>query len=314
MRFAAFTPGILAALAVGTFSTTDAWAAACCGGTSATPALISGDDAYQFGIAVSRAEVIGDAPANGRPVFRGAGTDEVTETYRFDVAATLSDRTQASVTIPFAEKSVNAGSASNGSSGIGDISLGFGYEAWPQWNYGAVAPRGFLFTQLNLPVAHSIYDFEARGATDALGTGFYRLSLGALLLKGWKIWDVSLVPELHYSFARTFTDGGGSEVHVAPGLGASTAASLGYNFAKLPVRIGLRFQPVWNQFRTIEMDGTRQRSNDQWVWNTGLDVSYLLASEWSATGSYTDQTLFGPAANTTLSRTFAINLQRRWPR
>lgn len=307
-RFA-FVPAILAALAAG-----DARAAACCGGSSASPSLISGDDAYQFGVTVSNAEVIGDAPETGRPVFRGSNSDEVTRTLRFDAAAILSDRTQASVSVPFASKSVRAGDASNSSSSMGDLSLGFGYEAWPQWTYSEWKPRGFLFAQLNIPVAHSIYDTEAQGATDALGTGFYRTAIGALFLKAWRVWDASFTPEAHYSLSKTFTDGSGNPLHVRPGFGASADLGFGYNFIGLPVRLGFRLQPVWNQARAIEMDGMSSRSSDQWVWNAGLEFSYLVSDQWSATASYTDQTLLGPAVNTSLSRTFALGLQRRFPR
>ena len=292
----------------------DARAAACCGGTSAAPSLISGDDAYQFGIAFSNAEVIGDAPESGRPVFRGSDSDEVTRTLRLDAAAILSDRTQASVTIPFATKSVRAGDAANSSSSMGDLSLGFGYEAWPQWTYSEWKPHGFLFTQLNVPVAHSIYDTEAQGATDALGTGFYRMAFGALFLKTWRIWDASFTPEAHYSLPKTFSDGSGSALRVRPGFGASADLGLGYNFVGLPFRLGVRLQPVWNQARAIAMDGMNPRSSDQWVWNAGFDFSYLVSEQWSTTASYTDQTLLGPAVNTTLSRTVALSFQRRFPR
>ncbi|MBS1960659.1 MAG: hypothetical protein JST04_00475 [Bdellovibrionales bacterium] len=292
----------------------NARAAACCGGTSATPSLITGDDAYQFGLAVSRSEIIGDAPTSGKPVFRGDGTDEVTTTYRLDVAAILSDRTQASVTVPFVSKSVAAGGTSNGASGVGDASLGFAYEAWPEWTYSEWKPHGFLFTQLNLPFAHSIYDTEAAGASDAFGTGFYRLSAGTLLRKAWRVLDAAVTPEVHYSLPRAFTDAGGSSLRVSPGFGASVEAGVGYNFVRLPFRVGLRIQPVWNEPRTIDADGARTRSSAQWVWNTGLDVGYLATTEWSLSASYTDQTLLGPAVNTTLGRTFALSLQRRWPR
>lgn len=292
----------------------DAQAAACCGGTSAAPALISGDDAYQFSFIASRAEVIGDAPASGRPIFRGPGSDEVTETYRLEGVALVSDRWQASAALPLVRKSRATGDASLGRSGVGDISLGAGFEAWPEWDYSEWKPRGFLFAQLNLPVASSIYDSTNTAATDAFGTGFYRVSVGSLLTKTWRDWDASVVPEFHASFARSFQDASGNEMRVHPGPGASTELSGGYHFSRIPLRLGLRFQPVWNASRTIEIDGGQTRSSDQWVWNAGLDLTYSINPEWSAGAAYTDQTLFGPAINTTLSRVFALNFQRRWPR
>jgi hypothetical protein len=288
-------------------------AAACCGGTSSVPAIISGDDQYQLATSIARSEIIGDANANGTSIFRGPGTDEVTTTLRLDAALLTSDRTQANLSLPFVEKSITSGVRTGASHSLGDLSPGFTYEAWPEWSYSAWKPRGYLFTQLNVPIAHSIYDSQAQDTSDAVGSGFYRLAVGSLLLKSWRIWDASLAPEIHYSFARDFNEGT-NPIRVRPGFGASVGGNLGYNLTRIPLRIGLRIQPVWNASRTVEQGIGTTRSLDQWVWNTGLDLSYAVATDWSLTGSYTDQTLFGPAINTTLSRTVALMLQRRWPR
>ncbi len=289
--------------------------AACCGGSSAAPALISGDDAYQLTAGISRGVVIGDAPVSGLPVFRSPGHDEVTQTLRLDGAMLLSDRWQASFTAPVVQRSLDLAGLEGSTTRLGDVSLGLGYEALPEWGYSEWRPRGFVFAQLQLPTAPSIYDAQAWGATDAVGSGFLRLAVGGLFLKTRGAWDYSLMPELHRALARSFVGTDGSVFEVIPGWGASLALGAGYNLPVTPLRVGLRVAPVWNAGRTVDSgQGGLGQSSDQWVWNAGLDVSWLAGTDWSVTGSYTDQTLLGPAVNTTLSRTLALSVQRRWPR
>jgi hypothetical protein len=276
------------------------------------PAFISGDDAFQFAFGISRSEVIGDVSETGHSVFRGPNTDEVTEAYQFDVAGIVSDRSQASLTLPLIRKSVRLGEATPNRFGAGDVAFGYAYEAWPEWTYSQWKPRGYVFSRLTVPTAHSIYDSGSPSATDAFGTGFYRLSTGVLLLKNWGTWDAAIIPEIHYSISRTFVDPNQNSVRVTPGFGASSNFSLGYHISEY--RLGFRIQPSWAQARVVETDDRRNQTSQEWVWNAGLDLSYAMGSEWSLTGYYSDQTLFGPARNTTLSRAVGLNFQKRWPR
>ncbi|NDD91122.1 hypothetical protein EBZ37_03455 [bacterium] len=284
-------------------------AAPCCGGTSASPAWISGDDRVQAGFSISRSTVIGDAPEAGLPVFRSSSTSEATSTARVDLSALITDRIQASLLASITQKSLSTTTLNAKNTQLGDPTIGMAYEAWPEWNYSEWKPRGFLFGQLTLPLAKSIYDSTDATLSDATGSGFTRLSFGALLLKTREPWDFSLTPEIYRGLARRF-----NALSVDPGFGASALVALGYHLKAYPWRLGFRLQPVWNQGRRTESEGIDQVARSQWVWNTGLDLSILASSSLSVNLNYTDQTLFGPAINTTLSRTVALGIQRRWPR
>lgn len=293
-----------------------AQAAACCGGTSAAPGLLTGDDTHQLTISASSSTVIGDAPEQGWAVYRSSSTSEVLRTFRLEGSMLVSESWQIGLSVPMMRKEFTSPRSSDSATSLGDLSVTLAHETWPEFGYSAWMPRGFTFLSVNAPMAASIYDTTRAGAVDAIGSGFWRASAGALLLKSWNSWDVSLLSETHYSLTRNFqASPETSPLWVSPGWGLSAAFGAGWSFASAPVRLGARFQPVFNQGRTTWTSVDAQLiSAPQLVWNSGFDLTWLASPEWSAVATYTDQTWLGPAKNTTLSRTFAFNLQRRWPR
>lgn len=292
-----------------------AHAAACCAGSGAAPSILSGDDSAQVSASLARGTVIGDAPVHGIPVFRNDSSSEITETLLVSGAILLSDRFQVGTSVPFIRHSVS-GSSGNGtrSTGFGDIRFNTAYEFLPEWTYSAWKPRGFVFLQLTLPTGTSIYDSQSAGAVDALGRGFYGVGAGTLLIKRWTVWDAVFIPEAHYSFARTFRPDPGGSLRVGLGWGGSLALGFGASPGSGDFRFGLRVQPLYESARKTSVEGATSRTNEQLSWNTTLEASYLVSATWTAQASYTDQTLLGPAINTTLSRTIALGLQHRWER
>lgn len=191
-----------------------AQAAACCGGTSSIPSLISGDDRHQVSVGVSHASIIGDAPVQGLPVFRSSSSGDSTQSTRLNAATLLSDRLQAGLEWSVVEREVWGRSGSAQYSGMGDPALSLAYEAWPEWEYSEYQPRGYWFAQLSLPFARSIYDAARADLLDAVGSGLARISTGVLLLKTRGDWDFALLPEIHRTLARSFEASDGSVLRV----------------------------------------------------------------------------------------------------
>lgn len=287
-----------------------ALAAACCGGTSSLPSLISGDDRHQISVGVSHSSIIGDVPVQGLPVFRSASTGDTTTSTRINAATLLSDRLQAGLEWSVVEHEAWGRAGSAKYSGMGDPALSLAYEAWPEWEYSEYKPRGYWFAQVSLPFARSIYDSARADLMDAVGSGLARVATGVLLLKTRGDWDFTLLPEIHRTLPRSFGSADGSVLRVDGGTGASLMASAGYSFPASAWRAGLRLQPVWNSANRVDLERASAKS----VCNTGLDLSYLWSDEFSMTAAYTDQTLLGPATNTTLSRVASLQLLKRWPR
>lgn len=287
-------------------------AAPCCAGGSALPALISGDQAAQFGASFAQSAVIGNAPAVGIPVFRASENVERTETLSLDAAALVSDRWQAGLSVPLVRRLIRTNSLHANATGFGDIRASLGYEAWPEYTYSEWKPRGFVFAQFILPTGGSLDTATlsgADGAVNARGQGVYSIALGTLLVKRWSSWDTFFAPEIHYNFPRSFED-----EKVAGRTGGSLSWGLGWSPSGGAIRIGLRIQPAYQQGKTTSQDGRIQTASYQLSWNTALDLTYLYGADWSFSASYNDQTLIGPAVNAPLNRGFSIALQRKWDR
>lgn len=289
-------------------------AAPCCASNAAIPSLIVGDEAALLSATASYGRVIGDAPSEGLSVFRTADDNEITRTLRLDSTLLLADRWQAGVGVPLVQRTIDRPGRSSEYSGVGDISLGGGFEYLPELDYSEWKPQGVGFLQLTLPTGRSIYESQTRDAVDVTGRGMTTVTLGTFLIKRWARWDASVIPEAHYSFERSLSDARGQSVLLEPTHGFSLSMGGGYSPRGSALRFGGRVAPVYNQGRSVTIDGRRMNTGFQYNWNTFLECSYLVSDDWSLNSVYMDQTIFGPAINTTLDRSVSINLSRRWSR
>jgi hypothetical protein len=251
----------------------------------------------------------------GVSVFRASNHDEITQMLRVEGAVLLADRWQAGAGIPYIRRSVARPGTDAEASAIGDVRLNLAYEVLPEWSYSVWQPQGFVFLQAILPTGRSIYESKQSGAVDAIGQGFYTAALGAVFFKNWGNWDAYAIPEFHYSLNRSFDDlQTGDAVNVFPRWGASVAMGTGVSPGGGRVRVGLRIQPVYAARKRVVSNSGESFTSAQLSWETGLELGYVLADQWSLSAAYFDQTLLGPASGTTLARGVSVSLQHRWPR
>jgi hypothetical protein len=291
-------------------------AAPCCSANAAAPSLVSGDDSAQVSISYANGLVLADAPAMGDAVYRNSNINEITQVVRLDGAVLLNDRWQAGASLPLIRHSLTSPLIDESTIAPGDVRFGAAYEILPEWEYSVWRPKGYLFAQITLPTGKSIYDLSEPGdEMDAVGQGFYTMSVGALLLKQWGDWDGYLLPQLSYSLGRTSTEAlTGQQTQVGAAVGLSAVLGAGFSPGGGNLRLGLRLQPVYISPRSLISSFGASETSFQLTWDASAEVSYLIAEDWSINGSYSDQTLLGNAVNSTLSRTFAVALQHRWSR
>jgi hypothetical protein len=270
-----------------------------------------GDDQAQFSFSTSVGSVIGDAPAEGLPVFRASDDSERLETMTFGGAFRFADRLQAGLELPLIRRTRETETISDEASGLGDIRLVTAYEIIPDWSYSSWRPHGFLFFQLTLPTGPSVYDASSTYLLDARGRGFLAPAVGAAFTKLIGNWDFLFSSEIHHSFSRQIDVGGGASTELSPGWGGSAVMGIGYAPGGKALRLGLAVAPVY-EGPISASGGLNSLSSAQLVWNTSLALGYAINSVWSAGVIYTDQTWLGPVENVSLSRTIAMNLQKRW--
>ncbi len=277
----------------------DAKAAPCCAGSSAIPSMITGDEAGMVSLAFSVADVVGDAAGAGKglPVFRDEKSGkELRQNLSLNVASLISDRWQVGASIPLIQNSLSSSSMNETNIQMGDVSATLGFEAVPEWEYSEWRPRVYTFTQWVMPTGRSMNDSKTMLASDVSGLGVHQLHLGVAAIKRWNDWDLIAVTKIGKELSR------GSSF-----LNASLGG--GYSFGDV-WRTGMNLETQYQSPMKIADSYTSQKL----VWNTGVTLTYLVGAQGSAILGYTDQTLFGPAINTTLARSFSFSYQQRFER
>jgi hypothetical protein len=281
-----------------------AWAAACCGGGFAAPALILGDDQAQFSAAYGYSQVIDDVGSDS--LWHKRDTRETSETYKIEGAHIFKDRWQAGVSIP----AVRRARAAENSMGLGDISGTLGYEYLPDWDYNPWRPKGLGFFQLTAPTGRSVNETDTIYQLDARGRGFWAVGVGTVLSKIYGKWDVFADFDVHRSFNKKYSNSQ-FDGSLKPGFGGNLGGGAGYNLAKW--RFGGAL--AWTYEDPIATSGSiESRGSAQRYATANVSATYLLPEEWSATLTYVDQTLFGSPATTSLGRGAMLVAQKRWPR
>lgn len=290
-----------------------AWGAACCGGGLSVPALIVGDERAMLNASYNYSELRTDV--SGRGIWRDRDDESLSQTLRLEGAHIFRDRYQAGLSLPVVRRSVEAPSRQGGkreSTGLGDVSLNAGYEYLPEWDYSSWRPRGLGFLQLTLPTGTSIYESNDPEQLDARGRGFWALGAGTALSKVIRRWDTSLLFEVHRSFSkRTDSPQGDGSIRLEPGWGGNLTLGGGWNKGdfRLGGSLSWTYEDAVDVSGALTSDGSVQRFA-----TAAITASYLYSTEWLASATYSDQTLFGAPVNTTLSRAVLFSLQRKWSR
>ncbi len=280
------------------------WAAACCGGSIAAPAMIASDDKAQLSVSLSRTEITDDVYPDR--TWRRRQTPETAQIWNFEGAHIFADRWQAGGSVPVVKRV----RGDQSSQGLGDITASVGYEYLPDWDYNPVRPKGLGFLQLIAPTGQSIYEAENIYQLDSRGRGFWAVGGGSLLTKTWGSWDAVTLLGVHRSFSKDYSNTQ-SNGTLIPGWGGVLSAGGGYSWRSLRggVNVG------WNYEDPIEVRGSvSTQGSAQRFATVTASLSHSPNEAWSATLSYQDQSLIGRPVNTSLNRGLQFQIQRRFSR
>ncbi len=249
---------------------------------------MTGGEKAQFSLSSVSQTSIGDAPESGPAVYRDPSDYERSDSFILNGSFLVADRVQVGGRVPWIH--------STDRSSLGDIGATVGYELIPEKKYRQIPSKLFGYAVIQLPTGDSIYD-NAGSSTQVTGTGFLSGGGGlSFLQRLYKAWDLSGHVEMRKPFPRFDRN---------PGV--EFTSSLGAGFQVIPnlIRIGMRVSPN-QRLRT-------STSPSSLVWDTSFDGTVFLGSH-VLRGAYVDQTLLGPAYNTTLTRSFLLTYQYYWER
>jgi hypothetical protein len=279
-------------------------AAACCGGGSAAASIITSDDKAQVSTSFTSMEVVVDN-VDSEGIWRKWDDHQQVKTFRIEAAHIISDLWQVGAAVPIVQRS----QLDKTYSGLGDVVGSLGYEYLPEWNYSQYRPKGIGFLQLTLPTGKAKADSDV-GGLDSRGNGFWALGIGTMLTKIILEWDFVTSIEIHKSFDKTVNNSN-LQGTLQPGFGGNLGLGAGYNFKDY--RIGSNI--TWTYEDPIKLDAMATLNGTVERYATAaLSGSYMYDEEWSGTVSYSDQTLFGNPINTSLGRSLALQIQKRWSR
>ncbi len=291
-----------------------AHAAPCCAGGGAVPALITGDEAELYQAGMSYGTVIGDAPGAGAgiPVFRdGLSIAEDRGILTLSHARLLDgDRLQAGISIPIQLNQLSQGARAEDSVQVGDVALILGYETLPEWEYSSWKPRVFSFIQAGLPTGRSIHESLTLFASDVSGLGQFQLSAGSIALKRWSKWDLNLLARGGAVFARSFTGSPGGDVVLGNSFAGTGSLGAGFSPAER-VRIGGALSMEYQSPVEVLDSNLYSVTSERLVWNANVSLMILIGADDSLVFGFQDQTWFGPAYNTSLSRSGYLSFVHR---
>jgi hypothetical protein len=279
----------------------ESFSSACCGGGSTFPSMILSDDQFQWAFAAGWAKTIGDVSPQGTSVFRAAQDQEWTQTYQISASHLLSDRWQAGFSFPFSGRSRSTGATSVSDWGMGDASVTLGFEAWPEYSYSQWRPRGYGFFQITVPTGGNVYESSLPFNVDARGRGLFQFAGGAIFVKSWTSWDSSLRLGVARSLPRRFQSADGSRIAIHPGWDATVALGVGYSPSQTNWRLGFVVAP--------DSTGATNLARSKLLWTATAEIARTFHRQWTAALSYSDQTLLGPAQNTSLDRTLQLSVR-----
>ena len=279
-------------------------AAACCGGSSAVPSLITNDDRqlWSFSFVQSHPQI----DVSSDRVWSRKSNIETNQIYKLDVASIFSDIWQWGISSTFHQKSID-GNLGGESSGLGDLALQLGYEYLPEWSYHPIRPKAVAFLTLNIPFGKSIYESDEVTGVDSRGKGFYSLGIGSVFLKNWRNFDLNILTEFHQSMNKEIRNQQMNGT-LQPGHGYSTSFGAGWNQSQS--RLGFSIGTFFEEGIDFSGDFTTQGQSQSYT-NATFTWSYMLKDDQSLSLSYSDQSLFGNPKNLALAQSVQILFQKK---
>lgn len=285
----------------------EAFSAPCCGAGFTIPSIITSDDKAQFALSYTQSKIYADVFTNKD--WKKRIENDVSEIYKFDASHIFNDRFQAGFSLPYQIRE-RSGALEDSSSGLGDLSLQFGYEFLPDWDYNPYRPKGIGYISIIAPTGRSIYESKDGSGIDSRGRGFWGLGIGSVLTKKWGKWDINSNAEIHYSFPKTVSNKF-YQGTITPDYGGQLSIGGGLNIKKF--RLGTLAS--WFYEGPIDASGDTNSQGELKRFSTlGLLLSYMLTDQDSLILNYSDQTLLASPYNTSLSKSLTLFYQRRWGR
>lgn len=288
-------------LLVSSLLSLDSLASSCCVANISVPNLMIMPTQWQQTFTMASARVIGDVNTKGHSTFRRNNNKETTNLAKIDLAYSWTQKYQNGISLKYQNKKRSFSSSQANDTGWSDLGL---FQAYQPIRY----QRTFIFNTINVPTSSSIYDSIEKYSVDAHGTGTYQAGMGLFHVENFRSWDFIVSSEVHHSFARTFSSSENKK-EIGSFWGTSLSVGAGYIPWRSKIRYGYNLIPRLEGQKLVKIEEDKTMSKQSLVWDSVLNVTYTINSNYAVGMNYLDQTWFGPARNTLLNRSLSVLFQ-----
>lgn len=286
------------------------FSASCCGGGGGLPGIILNDSKAKLSSSFNYQKVVADIDSEGEGRLRENGQN-ISKIYGLDGSYLLSDYWQVAMAIPYYQNTVQNASGSESSKHIGDISGTVAFEYLPEINYSRWIPRGLVYSKLTLPTGRSSRESKSTLRSDITGQGHIVLSVGSPFYKIKNNFDYLLVPEIFYKF-KTIENENGRDTSYGNAYGYSLLFSVGVSPYGGASRLGIGIRPQYQSQQKITRSEV-STSESKYFTDVSMTYSYAINIAHSISFTYSDQSIIGPAKNSSLVSAFIFNYVVHWP-
>lgn len=276
------------------------YAAACCSaGGSATP-IMTEQTSIVARMSFSHSSVVAERYESDKTLFWDDDRKQRTKTLTPSLSYRVSEHWQSSLSFDFISKDYDfSGGGSEKNNRLGDTRFMLAYEALYPSPPFVLKPHVFLSVEQVFPTGRGLDQSQSSGLTDVSGQGQGGTSLGVHLFKKMYRTRWSLESRYTYFYPRTLS---------STRLGGRSEGSLSLGLQSLNLT---NFFDLGSTFSAFLKEGRKRDNSPSSKSERYYELSFYgiiaLSSVHSLVLSYADQTIFGPAYNTTLSRSFSLS-------
>ncbi len=286
-----------------------AMAGSCCGGGGSSTELMIGDTKSVWRTSYIDQTILADTDQSGKIQYRPDNQLESLRTVSLSFSQRINSFWQWGANIPIIDKTRKVDNNWQSLSGLGDVKLNLGYEFLPEFNRSTFISQGFIFAQMSLPTAPSIYTTKRTDSLDTRGTGHFLYTFGGLLKKRQSFGQMILNLSLTFRPGQEFKDSFLSDESI------QTESSLDH-LVSLSQDIDITEKITGNL--TISRNYTRNKITSVFSNSNQESLSHPLSigvnystDNYSYALSYTDEMLIPASYGHTLGRSFTIGIIKR---
>lgn len=277
--------------------------AACCGGGSSGSFIITDNSRYELRLTTGHSTVVAEKFESDKVLLWDTQRKQRSTTITPSIGLSLSERWQAGLSFDILSKDYRFEQGNKEkSSRLGDTRILVAYELIPPSPSFTKTPQVILSIEQSLLTGRGLIDSQKSGLSDVSGEEQSQLKIGVHLFKQLRILRLTSTANFSRLFDRNVGESRLEERHQLD-LGFGVAYTPRSNWS-LGSNIGAHFK----QGRHIKKNRSALLAPSERYFEIAPYFSYALSPRFQTVITYLDQTLIGPVAYTTLSRSISLSL------